>query len=45
MERKNITKGNSYFTRELETMPIEQIKKLQFEKKETLKKVYKVNDS
>ena len=41
MERKNITKENSYFTKELETMSIEQIKKLQFEKtKETLKKAY-----
>jgi phenylacetate-coenzyme A ligase PaaK-like adenylate-forming protein len=41
MERKNITKENSYFTKDLETMPIEQIKKLQFEKtKETLKKAY-----
>lgn len=41
MERRNIAKENSYFTKELETMPIEQIKKLQFEKtKETLKKAY-----
>jgi phenylacetate-CoA ligase len=41
MERENITKENSYFTKELDTMPIEQIKKLQFRKtKETLKKAY-----
>jgi phenylacetate-CoA ligase len=45
MERKKITKDNRYFLKELETLPIDALKNLQFEKtKETLKRAYYNSD-
>ena len=45
MERKKVTKENSYFLKELETLPIDALKILQFEKtKETLKRAYYKSD-
>jgi len=41
MDRKRIPKQNNYFIKKLETMPIEQVKALQFQKtKETLERAY-----
>jgi hypothetical protein len=45
MERKKVTKENSYFLKELETLPIDALKNLQFENtKETLKRAYYKSD-
>ena len=42
MERKKVTKENRYFLEDLETLRIEELKKLQFEKtKQTLERAYK----
>jgi phenylacetate-CoA ligase len=41
MERRRISKGNRYYLKKLETLPLEQIKTLQFEKtKATLERAY-----
>jgi phenylacetate-coenzyme A ligase PaaK-like adenylate-forming protein len=45
MERKKVTDENSYFLKELETLSIEVLKNLQFEKtKETLRRAYYKSD-
>ena len=41
MDRKKVSKANRYFLKKLETMPIDEVRKLQFEKtKETLGRAY-----
>ena len=41
MERRQVAKKNSYFLKKMETMPVEAIKALQFEKtKDTLERAY-----
>ena len=41
MERRRVAKKNSYFLKKMETLPVEAIKALQFEKtKETLERAY-----
>jgi phenylacetate-coenzyme A ligase PaaK-like adenylate-forming protein len=45
MDRKNITKDNRYFLKELETLSVDALKSLQFEKtKQTLKRTYHSSD-
>ncbi|MBW2341229.1 MAG: AMP-binding protein [Deltaproteobacteria bacterium] len=41
MDRKKVSRANHYFLKKLETMPIDEVRKLQFEKtKETLERAY-----
>jgi len=45
MDRKRVSKANRYFIKKLETMPIDEVRKLQFKKtKETLEKAYQTSD-
>jgi hypothetical protein len=41
MERKKVSKRNSYFLKKLETMPFDELKKLQYQKtKEKLERAF-----
>jgi len=45
MDRKRVSKANRYFINKLETMPLDEVRKMQFEKtKETLEKAYHTSD-